>query len=85
MGQDGTFEGRHFSSEVILWTLRWFLAFPISYLDLSAMLSDRGVMVDHTTLFRWVQTYAAKLEQRGPAPFAPLHRIVAGGRDLHQG
>ena len=28
------------------------------------MLSDRGVAVDHTTLFRWVQAYAAKLEQR---------------------
>ncbi len=38
--------------------------FPISYRDLSAMLSDRGVMVDHTTLFHWVQIYAAKLEQR---------------------
>ncbi len=28
------------------------------------MLSDRGVVVDHTTLFRWVQADAAKLEQR---------------------
>jgi IS6 family transposase len=40
------------------------LAFPISYRGLAAMLSDRGVTVDHTTLFRWVQTYAAELEQR---------------------
>ena len=63
VGQDGTFKG-HFASEVILLALRWYLAFPISYHDLSAMLSDRGVLVDHTTLFRWVQTYAAKLEQR---------------------
>ncbi len=63
-GQDGMFKGRHFTSEVILWALRWYLAFPISYRDLSAMLSDRGVAVDHTTLFRWMQAYAAKLEQR---------------------
>lgn len=28
------------------------------------MLSDRGVAVDHTTVFRWVQAYAATLEQR---------------------
>jgi len=63
-GQDGSFKGRHFTSEVILWALRWYLAFPISYRDLASMLSDRGVGVDHTTLFRWVQTYAAKLEQR---------------------
>jgi transposase-like protein len=62
--QDLPFKGRHFTSEVILWALRWYLAFPISYRDLAAMLSDRGVTVDHTTLFRWVQTYAAELEQR---------------------
>jgi len=49
---------------VILWALRWYLAFPISYRDFAAMLSDRGVTVDHTTLFRWVQAYATKLEQR---------------------
>ena len=34
------------------------------YRDLAAMLSDRGVPVDHSTLFRWVQAYAARLEQR---------------------
>jgi transposase, IS6 family len=62
--QEGSFKGRHFTSEVILWALRWYLAFPVSYRDLSAMLADRGVAVDHTTLFRWVQAYAAKLEQR---------------------
>ncbi|MCI0755786.1 IS6 family transposase [Teichococcus vastitatis] len=62
--RDLPFKGRHFTSEVILWALRWYLAFPISYRDLAAMLSDRGIAVDHTTLFRWVQAYAAKLEQR---------------------
>ncbi len=64
VGQDRSFKGRHFTSEVILWALRWYLAFPISYRDLALMLCDRGVVVDHTTLFRWVQAYAAKLEQR---------------------
>ena len=62
--RNGSFKGRHFTSEVILWALRWYLAFPISYRDLAAMLSDRGIAVDHTTLFGWVQAYAAKLEQR---------------------
>ena len=62
--QDGAVKGRHFASEVIVWALRWYLAFPISYRDLALMLSDRGVTVDHTTLFRWIQAYAATLEQR---------------------
>ena len=62
--QGGWFKGRHFTAEVILWALRWYLAFPISYRDLAAMLADRGVTVDHSTLFRWVQAYAAEFERR---------------------
>ena len=40
--QHSSFKGRHFTSEVILWALRWYLAFSISYRDLAAMLSDRA-------------------------------------------
>jgi transposase, IS6 family len=43
------FKGRQFTSEVILWAVRWYLQFPISYRDLELMLRDRGVSVDHTT------------------------------------
>jgi IS6 family transposase len=59
--QDCSFKGRHFTGEVILWALRWYLAFPISYRDLALMLSDHGVGVDHSTLCCWVQAYAARL------------------------
>ena len=52
------FKGRQFTAEVILWAVRWYLQFPISYRDLERMLADRGVSVDHTTLFRWIQVYA---------------------------
>src|SRR5215210_6566598 len=38
--------------------------FPISYRDLELMLQDRGVELDHTTLFRWIQAYAPELEKR---------------------
>ena len=38
--------------------------FPISYRDLALMLLDRGVEVDHATLFRWIQAYAVELEKR---------------------
>lgn len=58
--QERSFKGRHFTSEVILWALCWYLAFPISYRDLSLMLADRGV-IDHMTLFRWVQSSARDL------------------------
>jgi hypothetical protein len=43
---------------------RWYLMFPVSYRDLELMLADRGVEVDHTTIFRWIQAYAPELEKR---------------------
>ena len=58
------FKGRQFTAAVILWAVRWYLMFPVSYRDLALMLQDRGVVVDHTTIFRWVQAYAAELEKR---------------------
>src|SRR4051812_36050038 len=64
MAQGKEFKGRQFPAEVILWAVRWYLMFPISYRDLELMLQDRGVAVDHTTLFRWIQAYAPKLEKR---------------------
>lgn len=49
------FKGRQFTAEIILWVVRRYLQFPISYRDLERMLADRGVTVDHTTLFRWIR------------------------------
>lgn len=51
--QDQPFKGRQFTAEVILWAVRWYLMFPISYRDLALMLLDRGVEVDHSTICRW--------------------------------
>jgi transposase-like protein len=38
---------------------------PISYCDLELMLLDRGVEVNHTTIFRWIQTYPAPTIRKG--------------------
>jgi transposase-like protein len=64
VGADQSFKGRQFTAEVILWAVRWYLMFPISYRDLELMLADRGVTVDHTTIFRWIQAYAPEIEKR---------------------
>ena len=58
------FRGRHFTADVILWAVRWYLQFPISYRDLERMLADRGVSVDQTTVARWTQRYAPEIEKR---------------------
>jgi IS6 family transposase len=61
---DLSFKGRQFTAKVILWAVRWYLMFPISYRDLELMLADRGVTIAHTTIFRWIQAYAMELEKR---------------------
>ena len=43
MGLGNCFEGRQFTAEVILWAVRWYLMFPVSYRDLELMLLNRGV------------------------------------------
>jgi hypothetical protein len=60
------FRGIRFPAEVILWAMRWYLQFPVSYRDLECMLADRGVEVDHVSLYRWVQRFAPELEKRMP-------------------
>ena len=52
MGQGREFKGRQFTAEVILWAVRWYPMFTISYRDLELMLLDREVEVNHTAIFR---------------------------------
>ena len=47
-----------------------------SYRELQEMLAERGVNVDHTTIYRWVQRYAAEMEKR-------LHWYWRNPTDLH--
>jgi hypothetical protein len=63
-GPDQSFKGLQFTAEVILWAVRWYLMFPVSYRDLELMLQDRGMSVDHATAFRWIQAYAPEIEKR---------------------
>ena len=64
MVQGRAFQGRQFTAEVILWVARWYLMFPVSYRGLTLLLLDRGIAVDHTTLFRWIQAYAVEPGKR---------------------
>ena len=58
------FKGRHHKGEIILWAVRWYCKYGISYRDLETMLAERGVSVDHSTIYRWVQRYAPEIEKR---------------------
>ena len=58
-----TFKGSQFERDIILWAVRWYVAYPISYRQLEEMMRERGVAVDHSTLNRWVIKYAPEFEK----------------------
>lgn len=58
------FKRRRFPTEIILLCVRWYCKYAISYRDLAEMMQERGVDVDHTTIFRWVQRYTPEIEKR---------------------
>ena len=47
------FAGFRFPSEIIVLAVRWYLRFRLSYRDVEELLTERGVDVDHVTIYRW--------------------------------
>ena len=58
------FKGRHYPGQVILSAVRWYLRYPLAYLHVSELLAERGLFVDASCIWRWVQTYAPELNKR---------------------
>jgi transposase-like protein len=58
------FKWKHFQASIILWAVRWYSRFAISYRDLVIMAKERGLSITHTTLMRWVHEYAPKLAKK---------------------
>ena len=54
------FKWRHYEGEIILTCVRWYLRYALSYRDLEEMMTERGLSVDHSTIFRWVQDMLQK-------------------------
>jgi len=61
LGGLSAFAGFRFPPEVILLWVRWYLRYGLSYRDLEELLAERGIEVDHVTLFRWVQRFTPDL------------------------
>ena len=57
------FKGRHFQKEMILQSIRWYLAYSLSYRDIEEIMKERGFDVDHSTIQRWVVHCAPRLEE----------------------
>src|SRR5437879_7692237 len=57
------FAGYRFPPEVITLAVRWYLRFGLSYRDVEELLAERGIEVDHVTVYRWVQRFAPQFAE----------------------
>ena len=55
---------RKFEPEVIVTCVRWYLRFCLSLRDLEELMAERGLAVDHTTVWRWTQAYGPEVYRR---------------------
>jgi transposase, IS6 family len=58
------FKWRQYPGEVILLCVRWYLRFPLSYAHVAELMQERGLAVDRSCVWRWVQDYAPELNKR---------------------
>ena len=58
------FKWRHYASDIILLCVRWYCKYSLSYRNLEEMMRERGLEVDHVTVWRWVQAYAPEINKR---------------------
>jgi IS6 family transposase len=54
-------KGFRFPPEIIVLAVRWYLRYGLSYRDLEELLAERGIEVDHVTVFRWLQRFTPLL------------------------
>jgi len=82
------FAGFRFPREVISVAVRWYLRYGLSYRDVEELLAERGITVDHVTVYRWVQRFtpefieAARLCRHAPGDrwFADETYVKVSGR-----
>ena len=58
-----SFKGRHHQQDIILQWVRWYVANSLSYRDLEELMHERGYIVDHSTIQRWVVHYTPRIEK----------------------
>ena len=72
------FAGFRFPPAVISLAVRWYLRYGLSYRDVEELLAERGIAVDHVTIYRWVQRFTLEfIEAARPCGHAPGDRWFA--------
>src|SRR6516225_9748717 len=57
------FRKRQFEPVIIVTCVRWYCRFSLSLRDLEELMAERGLALDHTTIWRWVQRYGPEVHR----------------------
>ena len=68
------FKGRQYPGEVILLAVRWYLRYPLAYEHVAEILGERGLNVDASCIWRWVQAYAPEINKRCRPHLKPTNK-----------
>ena len=68
------FKGRQHPGEVIVLCVRLYLRYPLSYEHVGELMAERGVEVDASCIWRWVQAYAPELNKRCRPHLKPTNK-----------
>ena len=77
------FKWRQFEPQVILMAVGWYLRFSLSYRDVEELVRERGLSVDHVTVWRWVQRYAPEIERRLRPHLKPTNKNWRVDENVH--
>jgi transposase-like protein len=72
------FSGRAFPDDIIALAVRWYVRYRLSYAEVSEWLAERGVLVDQSTIYRWVQRFLplfGEVARKYRAPVGPDWRV----------
>lgn len=61
---DEPFKWKHFEDDIILWLVRWYGRYALSYNDLKEIAAERNLFIERSTICRWVHEYGPELEKR---------------------
>jgi transposase-like protein len=64
IARDPIYRNCRFKSEIVELCVRLYLTYRLSYRDLVEMMAERGIVISHSTILRWVQRYVPEFEQR---------------------
>ena len=72
------FKSSHYPGDIILWCVRWYLRFPISFAHMAEMALERGLLIHSSCIWRWVQIYGPELDKRCRAHLKRTNKSGSG-------